>query len=141
MEMAWQRPLAADESRHHFPTGPVSCLPNSYGPPVYCQPMFQFQPTFQPQPMFQPRSTFQPQPTNHAAVSVKEEPVPYTSQYHSTSCSPIPSSGIHGATSIQARQAPPKAEDDAQTPIYVNSKQFRRILRRRESRQALGLIA
>jgi hypothetical protein len=131
MEMAWQRPLAADESRHHFLTGPVSCLLNSYGPPVYCQPMFQFQPTFQPQLMFQPRSTFQPQPINYAAVSIKEEPVPYISQYHSTSCSSIPSSG---ATSIQARQAPPKTKNDAQTPIYVNSKQFRRILKRRESR-------
>src|ERR1700722_4185313 len=46
--------------------GPVSCLPNSYGPPVYYQP------------------TFQPQPTSRTAVSVKEEPVPYTSQDHST---------------------------------------------------------
>lgn len=120
--MAWQRSLTVDESRHHFSTSP-SCLPNSYGPPVYCQPTVQFR------------------PTSHTTISVKEEPVPYTSQYHFTPCSPIPSSGIHGATSIQAKQAPPKTEGGARTPIYVNLKQFQRILKQRQSRQALEQIA
>jgi hypothetical protein len=119
MAMAWQTPLAADEARHHFPT---RYLPSPYGPTVYRQP------------------TFQPQPTSHTAVSVKEEPVPYTSRYHLTTCAPIPISGIHEATSIQAEQTLPKAECDAQT-IYVNAKQFQRILKRRRLREALGLSA
>jgi hypothetical protein len=125
--MAWQTPLAADEARHHPLTGPIYYLPNPYGPPVYYQPTFQFQ------------STFQPQLTSHTAVSVKKEPVPHTSQHHSTSCSPVPSSGIREATSIQARQASPKTGCD--TILYVNSKQFQRILKRRKLRQILGLSA
>jgi hypothetical protein len=110
--MAWQRPLAADEARHHPSTGPVYYVPNLYGPPVYYQPTLQF------------RSTFQPQPTSHTAVSVS---------------SPVPSSGIREATSIQARQASPKTECD--TILYVNPKQFQRILKRRRLRQVLGLSA